>query len=294
MTRRIILVSIIIFSCVSFCGPAVSQDDLKIWKEFLHELKNGNMTIDRIRPHEQLGDKYKPILLGYLNTLREDASPEDWISEPEVIRVDNRIQYITPWTENNKKFTFCFSFVIVDSQWYFQHLEAIFIRLDKIPDLPTSDFPDISEDEKNWAREEIYWTFIINSLYLPTVREKSKEIALNRLKDGAGYFVSAKTWVPFASPHKAFILYLCWEQAKLRGNNVTLEKFEDNEAIVHLKTIYFDLYIITAHMKTVISVEDYKNIFETIWQDRALNAGWNLDILYDDDYEVSFHFTIED
>lgn len=290
MVRRIFFVFMFIFTATIFCYPLYGQDDLQIWKEFIHTLRNGKMTVDEIRPYEQLGDNYKPIILGFLDGLRDQASPEDWLAEPEVIRIDNRIQYITPWTTGNERVPYCFSFIIEGGQWYFQQLEGITIRLDKISKLPTSTFPDIPEYQKNWAREEIYWSFFINQFFLPMVKEKGKEFALGRIKDGAGYFVGARAWVPAASPHKAFILYLCWEQANLRGNDVTLEKLEDNEAVVHLETIYFTLYSHTAQMKPNISLEDYKQVFETIWKDRALNAGWSLEIQYNMDYKVTFHF----
>jgi hypothetical protein len=129
------------------------------------------------------------------------------------------------------------------------------------------------------------------NIYLPISEEKGKEYALNLLKDGAGYFVGAKTWVPFTSPAKAFILYLCWEQANLRGNNVTLVKLSDSQAIVQMETKFFDLYFTATHLKPMISIQDYKRIFETIWQDRAKNAGWNLDIKYSTDYKVVLYFT---
>lgn len=249
------------------------------------------MTIDRIKPHDQLGDQFKPILLSYLDSIRIQASPLDWVNTPEVIRTDNRIQFIVPWSTRGQKIDYCFSFVVIDNHWFFQHLESIFIRLDKTSAPPVSSFPDVSESQKAWAREEIYWSFIVQNMYLPISKEKGKDYALGLLKDGGGYFVAAKTWVPFASPQKAFILYLCWEQANLRGNNVTLESLTDNQATIILETIFFNLYNTAGHLKTRISLEDYKQIFETIWQDRAKNAGWNLDIKYSLDNKVTFCFS---
>ncbi len=66
-------------------------------------------------------------------------------------------------------------------------------------------------------------------------KTSSKTTAMNLYKDGAGYYITAKTWVPFVKPGRAFVLYLCWEQENLRGNEVILEKLEDNEAIVCIK-----------------------------------------------------------
>lgn len=168
-------------------------------------------------------------------------------------------------------------------------MEYIFIRLDKISELPTSEFPDISEEQKAWAREEIFWSNMINMFYNPLVKEKGKKAVLGLFKDGGGYFMGAKTWVPFVPPHKAFIYYLCWEQAHLRGNPVTLVHLSESEAIVEIQSIYFALYRNTSHMRQKISFEDYRQIFETIWQDRAMKANWNLKIEYEGDH-VIFHF----
>jgi len=285
MKKILLAISFLAIMTASYC-----QDEMRIWNEFLTVVKNNQMTLDRIKPHDQLGDKFKPILLSYLDSVRIQASPSDWTNKPEIIKTDNRIQFLIPWSTRGQKTDYCFSFVVIDNQWYFQHLESIFIRLDKTPPPPVSSFPDVSEPQKAWAREEIYWSFIVQNMYLPISKEKGNDYALGLLKDGGGYFVAAKTWVPFASPQKAFILYLCWEQANLRGNNVTLESISDTQATINLETIFFYLYNIAGHLKTRISIEDYKQIFETIWQDRAKNAGWNLDIKYSPDYKVTFNF----
>jgi len=275
-----------------FCfNDACGQDDLRIWQDFIGRLKAGTMTTEQIRPLAELGDRYKPVLLGYLDSVRAQASPDDWAAQPEIIRVEDRIQYIVPWTANRQKVTYCFSLLSEGARWYFQHLESIFIRLDTVANLPATKFPDIAEHMKLWAREEMYWSFVVLNVYLPVARERGKNAALNMLRDGGGYFVGARTWVPFVPPHKAFVLYLCWEQANLRGNEVTLLKLEESEAIVRLNTHFFALYSVAAHMKPVISLDDYKQIFETIWQDRASNAGWLLNIQYSPAYEATFHLT---
>jgi len=128
-------------------------------------------------------------------------------------------------------------------------------------------------------------------LYNTLSEEKGKDYALSIFLDGAGYYLAAQVWVPFYPPWRAFILYLCWEQANLRHNKVTLEKLEDNQAIVKFDGLhYFALYVRTAHLKRQISLENYIKIFETIWHDRAKNAGWNLKI-EGEGKQVTFYFT---
>jgi hypothetical protein len=248
------------------------------------------MTPDKIKPLDELGDAFKPVLLGFIDSLRILAPPDNWEQVPEIIKKGDRIQFIESLSIRGQRKDFCFSFVVIDSQWYFQHLEGIFIRLDKLTALPVSDFPDISETQKAWAREEIYWSFIVINIYLPVLARESKQFARDLLKDGGGYFVGARTWVPFTSPQQAFILYLCWEQANLRGNKVTLKELTDTTAKVSLETQFFQLYFRAGHFKNLISLEDYKQIFETIWQDRAKNAGWTLVIKYSPDNKVDFIF----
>jgi hypothetical protein len=291
MNNRTLARTVALLLAFSCFDQAYCQDDARIWREFVGILKAGKMTVDRIRPLTQLGDSYKPILLSFLDSVRVQASPADWDAQPEIIRIEDRIQFIVPWSAWGQKFTYCFSFVGDTTQWYFQHLEAIFVRLDQLGNLPTSTFPDVSERKKAWAREEIYWSFVILNVYLPLSKDRGKEIALNTLKDGAGYFVGARTWVPFTAPHRAFVLYLCWEQANLRGNQVTLLKLKDDEAVVQLKTQYFALYFQAAHFRRVISFADFTSIFEAIWQDRASQAGWRLAIEYAADHQVTLRLT---
>ncbi|MFH0991777.1 MAG: hypothetical protein V1799_17350 [bacterium] len=289
MINRILLACSIIIGSASCSDIGYCQDELRIWHEFITALRSGTMSIDRIHPYNQLGDFFKPTLLGYLDSVRTLATASDWAAIPKVIQFDNRTQYIIPWTTGNQKVSYCFSFITENTQWYFQHLEAVFLRLDTLPPPPVSDFPDIADQQKNWMREEIYWSFIVTNFYLPIVKEKGKEYALNLLKDGGGYYLAAKAWVPFTSSQKAFILYLCWEQAKLRGNDVTLAKLEDDEAIVMMNSQFLSLYFTVLHLKPIISLEEYRGIFETIWRDRATKAGWSIDILYADNYKVTFH-----
>jgi len=281
----------VVLAVLSGSPVTAGSDELSIWDQFTTALKTGSITVDDIRPYTELGDAYKPTLLRYLNMLRAEAEAQNWSVQPEIITVGNRIQYLFPWTTNGQSVSYCFSIVPEGSRWYFQHLEAIFIRLDKLPPLPTSQFPDVAEEQKAWAREEIYWSFIVLNMYLPIAEKLGPASALDLLKDGPGYFVGAKSWVPFASPAKSFILYLCWEQAHLRGNQVTLETLSDTAAVVHLNPIFLSLYFRTAHLKPQISLEDYRRIFETIWQDRASAAGWKLRIEYAPDNSVTFRFS---
>jgi hypothetical protein len=275
------------FSCPD--GP----DDLAIWKEFVTAVRSGALAPEQIRP---LYGVSKETLLAHLRELKlasdANSSWPDWDS-PEVFPVENLVHFIVkirigPGTTTDR----CFSFIKEGDRWYYGHMEGIFIRLDKTPQPPTSDFPDVDAETKAWQREEIYWSEVVQN-YLSIAKKNGKAFALDLLKSGAGYFVGAKSWVPFLPPQRAFILYLCWEQSRLRENLVVLEKLTDEEAVVSLQTHFFFLYKRATHLRQWIPFDEYKEIFETIWQDRAQAAGWNLGIEYKDPecLQVVLHFS---
>jgi len=286
--KKIIITVFIFISSAGICKP---QDKEAIWSEFITQLKNREITLDKIRPMDELGDNFKPVLLGFLDSLRVQASEEDWEVLPEIIDQDDKLLFIFPWSTRFDKTDYCLTFSLEGSDWYIQHLEAIFLRLDRYGDLPVSEFPDIDDRTKTWIRQETYWSYIIINFYLPLSKKYGKQYALSLLKDGGGYYVAAKTWVPFMPEHKAFILYLCWEQSNLRGNDITLLSLNDSEAVLEMGSYFFALYGVTSHMRNLVSFEEYKEIFETIWHDRAKYAGWELKIDYGDNYTVRFNFT---
>jgi hypothetical protein len=295
IVKRVTLLAVI-FSALAFAFvvfyafPADRQGDLSIWREFVAALKKGEITPDRLRPYYE---EFRSPLMGYLKEMREKAAWAEWEAEPEVHRVGNRVHFLIPLSFEGPSVTYVFSFLSEPGTWYFQHLEAIAIRMDKVGAPPTSTFPDVPEETKAHIREETHWSREVRVFNL-LAQDKGKDFAFDFFRDGNGYFLAARVWVPFVEPSRAFILYLCWEQANLIGNEVILEKLEEGEAVVRMRTYFFRLYKVTAHLSQQISFEDYRRIFETIWLDRARAAGWELRVEYiDKDYpaaECVLHF----
>lgn len=56
-----------------------------------------------------------------------------------------------------------------------------------------------------------------------------------------------------------------------------------------MEPTYFKLYARTGHLRLQISSEEYRKLFETVWQDRAAAAGWNLQVEYNGQ-ECTFRF----
>ncbi len=258
-------------------GGAGAVDDLALWKEFSQAFRDGRITAERIRPYyEQLREP----LLGFIAVIREQAKPADWEQRPEIYRVGNQVHFLIPLTtEGSPKTTYCFSIVTEGQRWFFQHMEGIFIRLDRVGPLPASSFPDVTDEQKNWMREEIAMTERAR-LFSFLVKEKGEPFALQWFSDGPGYYLAARTWVPFVPAARAFILYACWEQSHLRGSQVTLTSLDDDQASVELEPIEWRLYEQAAHLRQMISRDDYRKLFEAVWRNRAATAGWHLQIEY--------------
>ena len=256
-------------------APA-SAADLAVWKEFVSAMKAGGPASERVNPYYE--DLRQPIL-GFLKEMREKATWAEWDRTPQVFHVEKHVHFLITLTFDGRTAEYGFTFLVEGAAWFFRHLEAISIRLDLTGPLPTSTFPDVDEETKAHIREETLWSREIRIFNL-LAGLKGKDFAFDFFKDGDGYFLAAKTWVPFVEPRKAFVLYACWEQANLKGNTVTLEKLDDGEALVKMSTYYFGLYKASAHLAQQIAFEDYARIFEAIWKDRARAAGWSLEIEY--------------
>jgi hypothetical protein len=261
---------------------AQDQGDLRIWKEFVVDVRAGKME-DAARIRAYYPELLEPMK-GYLGQLREGIAWDKLKAEPEVFRVGNQVHFVIslPYCGDEQTLSspFCFTFLVEKGRWYFQHLETIMIRMDRLGPLPATSFPDVPAERKAWMREEIEISDQVR-LFAYLAKEKGKDFAFGWFRDGAGYALAARTWIPFVPPERAFVLYLCWEFANRRENPVTLEKLADTEALVRVVPRWFQLYEAAAHLKPQISPEDFRLLFETIWQDRAKNAGWNLAISYE-------------
>ena len=269
-----------------FCSPIYAQQESEIWRQFVAQLKSGQLSPDQIRPYDPIP---KSMMFEFLSRMRQGAVWSEWETSAETHRVGDQVHYLISLTIDGVRGTYCFTFLTEAGKWYFQHLESITVRLDKTGPPPVSNFPDVSEAQKAWMREENLVSEQVR-LFTMLAKEKGREFAFDWFKDGGGYFMQARTWVPFVPASRAFILYLCWEQANLRGNRVTLEKLDDHEATIALEPNFLKFYSQTLQVRTRMSAEDYRALFETIWQDRAENAGWKLQITYKADGCV-FHLT---
>ncbi|HPL13798.1 MAG TPA: hypothetical protein PK207_06295 [Candidatus Aminicenantes bacterium] len=278
MKRELTAAFLLTVLAVSWAAAAPPASDMDIWKEFLQLLKSGTLTVDWIHPDDP---RTRESRLTNLLDWTKDEDWSEWRATPKVVRQENFVSFIVEVGKKRRApWTYVFCFTVEGGRWYYRFVEGVFLRLDQVVSLPAdaSAFPDLSEERKNWMRQEIYWTKIVG-LFTEMTRLKGTEYALGFLRDGKEYVQAATSWIPYFPAPRAFILYLCWEQARLHGNKVVLEKLTDREAVVRFDDHqFFALYMQTSHLREQIALGDYMGIFEAIWQDRARAAGWNLQI----------------
>lgn len=261
------------------CGSGEGSDadtravepELEAWAAFVRTLQAGSYPAADVRPYYE--DLRQPMV-GFLDVMREKANWEEW-RRPKVLREEDEVHYLLPLTFDGETATYCFSFLREGDRWHFEHLEAITLMLDSLGPLPVRSFPDLEEEQKAWIREEIEISQEVR-MFNTLAAQRGVSAALEWFKDGAGYALAARAWIPYVSPSRALILYACWEQARLRGNEVVLERLEDDSAVIRIRPRYFQLYEQAAHLRQQIPPELYRQLYETRWQDRAAAAGWDL------------------
>src|SRR5512139_351295 len=245
--------------------PAPSHSrDLRVWREFTARLWGDSLPEQRIAPHFE---ELRVPLRGFLDSLRVGGNRAEWLRPPEQFRVSERLVFLVRLTVRGQTATYSFAFVTSDSGWQFQHLEAIHIRLDTLGPMPVSRFPDLPDADKIWIREEFDVARDVQWLKA-LVRERGWDTALAWFADGAGYALASRVWIPFVRPERAFILYLCWEQARIHGANVTLVALDSVHSVVRLQPLGFLMYSRSAHLRNQISLEDFRRLFEFRWRDR--------------------------
>ncbi|MDR0288123.1 MAG: hypothetical protein LBI03_10540, partial [Clostridiales bacterium] len=117
-----------------------------------------------------------------------------------------------------------------------------------------------------------------------------KQDALNWFKDGEGERTGVPSWMPYFTKRKAFIAYTAWIQNRLYGEDVYITKFsEEYSELLFKNSSWLFLYKVAVHLKQMISRDEYIELFETIWKDRALWNEYNANFSYEnEDILISF------
>jgi hypothetical protein len=249
----------------------------QVWQEFCAKLASGDFSPDDCRP-----------LAGNLGGFLTGCQAKEFRAflaaqpVPSWTQADDKLIFEVPTGEDT---TLRLDFLLAEDHWYFFHLESITLPVKEIPSLPFSDCPGLPRWE-NWMREEIAVSEKIR-LLVRLAGEKGFDEALEWFRDGAGYRLGAISWVPYFPEPQAFVIYACWTEKHLHGRDVSLEEFSDDRCVIVFRNhLYLELYDRAGHLRPQISEPHYRRFFESVWQDRARHAGWEVSFGYEG-YDVT-------
>ncbi len=176
----------------------------------------------------------------------------------------------------------------MNDKWKLSFIECITLPVSDLSVMPYTAFQRLPVKETEIRREkEISKLIYFYDQFRKLVgRQKAMEI----LFDGAGEFLCAKSWVPFFDETLSYIAYAAWIENCIYGEQVEIVSFSEQccRLLFH-KHIWRKLYTMTGHIRKMIDYEEYIDIFESIWKNRAFESGWELQVNYrDEDTELVF------
>lgn len=250
------------------------MEPLQVWNEFTQKLRDGLLTQEDCKP-------INGFCFGFFITRSDQEEFRKSILSSGPPTYEYGEEKLIFKINQGKPSEVRFDFVIENSRWYLYIVDACTIPIKAIDELPFTDFPAFDSWKEAFLRAERIITSKVH-VYLAYTKEKGKEAALSELKDGFGFRVNASAWMPYFSPPKAFVVLIAWVESRLNGEKVAIEKFSDTHCIIHFRDhIWFKVYDIATHLRARITRDDYRELFENAWRDRAKQNEWNVKFQYD-------------
>lgn len=242
----------------------------EIWHEF--SIKLNNDTYKETDFHLDM----RSFLLSFLTGKQSELRRKKFSSSPaEFFECETKKCVILHCPDDDYRF----DFKEQNGAWQLCFIEGITLPVDKVFPIPYENFIPLPEQE-SWIRAEreisktVHFYCRLKELY--GIVE-----ALSWFNDGAGEFLCAKSWVPFYNGSKAFVIFSAWIEARIHGEDISVDVFTDTECRLRFKGhLWFKVYHGAGHIKTQLTLNEYTGLFKHIWMDRAYNAGWKIDFKY--------------
>jgi len=255
-----------------------------IWNEFLDKLHYDSFS------ENDFSNDMKTFLCSFLIGATAQFRREKFINAPaEIIDGEHKKIIILSCPDGEYRF----DFEINNGKWQLCFVECITLPVANINSFPYNSFVALPEKEA-WINAEkniskmIYFFCKLKNIF-------GFDEALLWFNDGAGEFLCAKSWVPFYEDGKAFIMYCAWIENRINGESISVEIFTKTKCVMRfINHLWFRVYHVASHIKIQLPLDEYKKLFEHIWQDRAKHSGWNISFEYDgNDTIISFNRVAE-
>jgi|GEM_PF-1391217 len=245
---------------------------MDIWDEFRKKIKDDTLTESDFAA--EMRAFLQPLLCGE----RAAARRRKFLEAPyDVYESARGISVVLHCLDDDYRLDFsCDSF-----SWRLAFMECITLPVLGMEAVPYSEFAPLGKKEAFIRREKEISQLI--RFYLKFKELVGKEEALMMFCDGRGEFLCARSWVPFYSDGLSYIAYCAWYESRMNGETVAVQEFQENRCVVvFYNHIWRNVYFMAAHLNPIIEYAEYMKLFESIWKDRAENAGWKIDFIYKD------------
>lgn len=244
----------------------------EIWAEFCVKMKNDSLT------ENDFDSDISSFLAWFLTGDSTKHRREKFLCSPaKMFDCEDKKCVILDCPDDEYRF----DFIEENNSWKLCFIEGITLPVDKIDNLPYKDFKSLPEKEI-WINTERNISKTVH-YYCKLKDLLGADEALEWFLDGAGEFLCAKSWVPFYKESKAFIIFSAWIENRINGETVSVDVFTDSRCEIRfIDHLWFKVYHTASHIKPQITLDEYKNIFEYIWKDRAKHAGWSIEFEYTD------------
>ena len=250
------------------------MNPVTVWEEFVHKLRNDTLSEVDCRPIEgQYHGLYvlRPEFEEAKKSLFDMPTPPwEWGEDRLIFNVVN-----PPAITRNTRF----DFIVDDERWRIYWVEQMTLPIKKVAPLPFDDFPALDTIAEGFALADVYYT----QKALMFVRLKKSEgidAALSFFEDNVGS--NSGAWLPYFREPKALVVALCWVETRLNHERVSIESFSDTECIVRYHGhVWFRHYKASTHMRTIISEDDHRRLFEHVWRHRASQGRWTTRFEYE-------------
>lgn len=246
---------------------------MDIWNEFRNKLKDDTLTESDFAA--EMRAFLQPLLCGERSASRR----KKFLEAPyDVYESAGGISVVLHCADDDYRLDFsCDGF-----SWRLAFIECITLPVLGMEAVPYSEFVPLGKKEAFIRREKEISRLIY--FYLKFKELVGKQEALTMFCDGRGEFLCARSWVPFYSDGLSYIAYLAWYESRMNGETVVVEEFQENRCVVvFYNHIWRNVYFRAAHLNPIIAYAEYMELFESVWKDRAGNAGWEIEFVYKDE-----------
>lgn len=251
----------------------------EFWLEFCSKMRQDKLCASDFADETQL------FLCSILCGTAASQRREKFLASPyEVFGNDTKWSVLIHCPDDDYRF----DFLLIEKKWKLSFIECITLPVFDITALPYVDFKALQEKEIEIRSEQEISKLVF--LYNQFKNLVGQQKAMEMFYDGAGEFLCARSWVPFYNDRLSYIAYAAWMQNRIYGEQVEIIKFDEQCSCLRFhRHIWRRMYQMTGHIQKMIDYEEYMNLFESIWKNRASESGWRLQFNYiDDDTELVF------